>query len=173
MGFGFGFEEYIGLRKQKVREGSHSPRALHRQQCDLSSVCLPAPVFHYPILTRKPLFRILFSRDTLLPRFETFIRTPPPESVPLCLPRKLLSNPISQTKWQYVSISWSVKWGWHYLPFLPSGLLWEANDITDAEALCNREVLTTWDVVRITNWSADWIQLDATWKDRPDTISSL
>lgn len=41
------------------------------------------------------------------------------------------------------------------------------------EALCNWEVLTAWDVVRIADSSADGIKVDGTCKDRPDTVSSL
>lgn len=41
------------------------------------------------------------------------------------------------------------------------------------EPLGNCEVLAVWDVVDIRNSSADGIELDDAWKDRPDTMSSL
>lgn len=99
---------------RKLEEkATYAEPSVHRAHCDLSRVCLPTPTCHgrlsYPeTFLQDPVFR-----DTQLPACQPQLSYAlPSESVPLCIPWNLLSNPISQTKWQGASVSWSVKWGW-------------------------------------------------------------
>lgn len=88
-----------GESRKLEEEATCSELSVHRTHGDLGRVCLPTPTCHDRLSYPKTFLQDPVFRDTQLPRCQPELSYAlPSESVPLCILRNLLSNPISQTK---------------------------------------------------------------------------